>query len=127
MGRRAVGAMPRICVVKPRKNARVRIGGRSYWLGPCPDEKVTASQVAEATRLWHEFLQAKNGSPPPAPRAPTSSTPAPAPVAQPHHDAGCTVSEIGVRYHDHCLTYYRKADGRLTSSVHGVRVGGEEL
>ncbi|MFM7243679.1 MAG: site-specific integrase [Planctomycetaceae bacterium] len=114
--------MPRICVVEPRKNARVRIGGRAYWLGPCPGGRITPSQVAEATRLWHEFLQAKDRSPPPAPRATVRATPAATPPTSAHHDAGCTVSQIGVRYHDHCLTYYRRPNGSVTSSVHGVEM-----
>ena len=56
MGRRRSGEMPRVVVVKPRNHARVRIGGRAYWLGKCPDGKVTRGQHAEAARLWHRFL-----------------------------------------------------------------------
>lgn len=66
MGRRAIGAMPRVCVVEPSKNARVRIGGRAFWLGPCPNGKVTQSQVAEASRLWQEFCQGNQAPPQPA-------------------------------------------------------------
>lgn len=56
MGRRCSGEMPRVVVVKPRNHARVRIGGRAYWLGKCPDGKVTRLQHAEAARLWHRYL-----------------------------------------------------------------------
>jgi hypothetical protein len=56
MGRRRSGEMPRVVVVKPRNHARVRIGGRAYWLGKCPDGKVTRAQHAEAARLWHRYL-----------------------------------------------------------------------
>jgi integrase len=115
--------MPRVSIVRPSNNARVRIGGRAFWLGPCPDGKVTPSQIAEATRLWHEFLQGhqvplQHARPPqPAAGLPTSEPKHPQPA-----DDGLTVSEIGVRYHDHCLTYYRKPDGEVTSSVAGVEM-----
>ncbi|MFM8538881.1 MAG: hypothetical protein ACKOES_12570, partial [Planctomycetaceae bacterium] len=42
-----------MAVVKPHNHARVRIGGKAYWLGACPDGRVTAAQEAEATRLWN--------------------------------------------------------------------------
>lgn len=123
MGRRATGAMPRVCVVEPSKNARVRIGGRAFWLGPCPNGKVTQSQVAEATRLWHEFLQGNQAPPQPARVSPPAAAPTPSePPPPPPADDAFTVSEIGVRYHDHCLTYYRKPDGKVTSSVAGVEM-----
>ena len=41
MGRRRTGEMPRVVVVKPHGHAGVRIGGKAYWLGKCPDGKPT--------------------------------------------------------------------------------------
>lgn len=56
MGRRRSGEMPSVAVVRPRTHARVRIGGRAYLLGKCPDGKVSRAQQAEAARLWHRYL-----------------------------------------------------------------------
>ena len=123
MSRRAIGAMPRVCVVEPSKNARVRIGGRAFWLGPCPNCKVTQDQFAEAFRLWQQFGQGNQAPPQPARVSPAAATPTPSePPPPPPADEAFTVSEIGVRYHDHCLTYYRTPDGKVTSSVAGVEM-----
>ena len=62
MGRRSKTDMPRIAVVKPHHHARVRIGGKAYWLGKCPNKTITQRQRAEVARLWHQFL--KTGMPP---------------------------------------------------------------
>ncbi len=123
MGRRAIGAMPRVCVVEPSKNARVRIGGRAFWLGSCPNGKVTKDQFAEAFRLLQQFGYGNQALPQPARVSPPAATPTPSePPPPPPADEAFTVSEIGVRYHDHCLTYYRKPDGKVTSSVAGVEM-----
>ena len=62
MGRRSRGEMPRVFVVKPHGHARVRIGGKAYWLGKCPDGKPTPAQQEEAARLWQQYLV--EGKPP---------------------------------------------------------------
>ena len=127
MGRRASGEMPRVCVDRSSMNARVRIGGRVHWLGKCPDGKVRAVQQARAARLWHEHL---SGITPPddqivevvvAPQVTTQTTamqqPPPTSSAK-----SITVAQLGLRYLDHCQTYYRTPDGKVTSSVAGVEM-----
>jgi len=125
MGRRASGEMPRVCVDRSSMNARVRIGGRVHWLGKCPDGKVTAEQQARAARMWHEHLSgvvtpqgvlvAVEVTPQASPQA-TVIEPRTAP------SASITVAQIGLRYLDHCQTYYRTPDGKVTSSVAGVEM-----
>lgn len=119
MGRRSSGSMPRVSVVRPRMNARVRIGGRAYWLGHCPDGRVTAEQCARATRLWQEYLSGGAAYAPVDPPAEPSEQPAAEPDSPP---AGVTLATIGLRYLEHCRTYYRTADGGVTSSVAGVEM-----
>jgi integrase len=124
MGRRKRGEGPRVSVVGKSMNARVRIGGRAYWLGRCPDGKVTPEQTARAARLWNEYLSGI--LPPPAPLVPAAQSdhaaipdPTPVPAAT---DPGITVAAIGVRYLDNCQVYYRTPDGKTTSSVAGVEM-----
>lgn len=118
MGRRKSGEAPRVTVVKVGNtyNARVRIGARAHWLGRCPDAKITADQAARAARLWHEHL---SGVAPPAEPAaspaPATTPTKPGPAAQ-----GITVAAVGLKYLDHCETYYRTPEGNTTSSVDGV-------
>jgi integrase len=127
MGRRASGDMPRVCVVRPSMNARVRIGGRAHWLGKCPDGKVTAEQQARAARLWHEHL---SGIVPTgeqtvevvvAPQASTQTTLIPQQTAALSTGA-ISVAQLGLRYLDFCQTYYRTPEGKVTSSVAGVEM-----
>ncbi len=104
-------------------NARVRIGGRAYWLGRCPDGKVTAAQTAKAALIWHEHLSGVTGPPqrseiPP----PTTTAPEPTTSAAVMPTQGFTIADVGVKYLDHCQRYYRTADGRVTSSVAGVEM-----
>lgn len=119
MGRRSSGAMPRVSVVRPRMNARVRIGGRAYWLGHCPDGRVTAEQLARALRLWQEYLS--GGVSPESVQAAVEPPAEPA-EQSPAESSGVTLATIGLRYLDHCRTYYRTADGGVTSSVAGVEM-----
>ena len=76
MGRRKSGEGPRVKVVRVGGgfNARVRIGGRAYWLGRCPDGKVTAQQTARAARIWNEHL---SGVAAPADLPATTASPEP--------------------------------------------------
>jgi integrase len=123
MGRRKSGEAPRVTVVGKSLNARVRIGGRAYWLGRCPDGKVTPEQTARAARLWNEYL---SGLAPRAADTPPAATPAAPPLEVPPvaaaADTGVTVAAVGVRYLDHCQLYYRTPDGKTTSSVAGVEM-----
>ncbi len=122
MGRRKLGTMPKVTVVKPSMNARVRIGGRAYWLGKSPDGKVTAEQTARAARLWNEFLSGVLEVPAAKPVADTLQ---PAPAE--HASSGITLAELGIRYIDHCQRYYRTAEGKTTSSVDGVMMALRSL
>jgi len=125
MGKRPHGAMPRVTVVSPRMNARVRIGGRAFWLGRCPDGKVTAEQSARAARIWQEFLSSGASNLPLSDRASTATDPLPVATAAPvplPPAAGLTVAELGLKYLDHCNAYFRKADGSVTSSVAGAEM-----
>jgi len=108
--------MPRVIVVKPSMNARVRIGGRAYWLGKSPGGKVTAEQTARAARLWNEYLSGVLEPPAVKAKAPAVEQA----VTELSLASALTVAEIGVRYLDHCYRYYKKADGTTTSSVDGV-------
>jgi integrase len=127
MGRRKSGEAPRVTVVGKSLNARVRIGGRAYWLGRCPDGKVTPEQTARAARLWNEYLSGLTPSlADQVPAAPATATapaaPAPSPAAAIEPAPGITVAAIGLRYLDHCESYYRTPDGNTTSSVAGVEM-----
>jgi integrase len=117
MGRRKSGEAPRVRIDSNSKNARVRIGGRVHWLGPCPSGKVTPEQTAKAARLWNEHLSGVE----PQTVVPTPAT-AEEPTTPPTADRGITVAAVGVRYLDHCEAYYRTPDGKTTSSVAGVEM-----
>lgn len=114
--------MPRVSVVRPSMNARVRIGGRAHWLGRCPDGKVTAEQIARAARLWNEYLTGRSADPAPPPAAAAPALPAPADDQVPDTPAGITVAQLGIKYLDRCEAYYRTPDGKTTSSVAGVQM-----
>jgi len=123
MGRRAAGEMPRVAVHEASGNARVRFGGKTHWLGRCPQGVVTPEQLAKATRLWNEHLA---GEPVVVASAPSAKAepdePAPAVTAD-----TMTVAAVGLKYLDHCQRYYRKPDGKVTSSVAGVEMAMRAL
>lgn len=119
MGRRQSGEVPRVAVVKPHNHARVRIGGKAYWLGKCPDGKVTRAQQAEAARLWHRYLA--DGEAPAVearPRSGQQVCPAPAAI---------TVGSLIERFLAHAEGYYRRADGTTTSSVDEIRMASRSV
>jgi integrase len=119
MGRRRAGEMPRVAVVKPHNHARVRIGGRAYWLGRCPDGKVLREQQAEAARLWQQFLA--EGVPPEVDAEDAGAAlPADAP-------GDLTVGEVMDRFLEHAQAYYRREDGTTTSSVAEIRMAVRSL
>lgn len=119
MGRRRSGEMPRVVVVKPRSHARVRIGGKAYWLGRCPDGKVTRLQRAEAARLWHRYLADGEAPVPETWRRPLAR-------ACPSPDA-ITVGTLIDRFLVHAEGYYRRPDGTTTSSVDEIRLASRSL
>ena len=108
--------MPRVFVVKPHGHARLRIGGKAYWLGKCPDGKPTPAQQAEAARLWQQYL---SGGKPTQPR--------PEKCRQHRKSAGkedmtsITVGSLISQYLAFAEGYYRRADGTNTSSVDEIR------
>lgn len=119
MGRRRSGEMPRVAVVKPHNHARVRIGGRAYWLGRCPDGKVSRDQQAEAARLWQQFLA--EGVPP------AIDGEEPEPALATHEPGNLTVGEVMGRFLEHAQAYYRREDGTTTSSVAEIRMAVRSL
>lgn len=123
---RKTGEMPKVSIHSLSQNARVRFGGKTYWLGRCPDGRVAKEQLAKAARLWQEHLAGELGrEPEPTPAA----TPAPAaapPAAEPR-PGGITLAALGVRHLDWAEGYYRTADGGTTSSVDGIRMALKAL
>ena len=122
MGRRARGAAPCIGIDRSSGHGRVMIGGKTHWLGSCPDGKPTAEQRAQVARLWHEHLGGVVAAEP----APEPARPATSPPPQPT-SAGLTIAALGVKYLDHCEVYYRGRDGKPTSSVDGARMALRQL
>ncbi|MBM4012596.1 MAG: site-specific integrase [Planctomycetes bacterium] len=126
MGRRAAGEMPRVVVHEASGNARVRFGGKTHWLGRCPQGVVTPEQLAKATRLWNEYLAAGEpaASVPVAEVVEVAVTPTAPPAAV---ACGITVAALALKYLDHAEVYYRTAEGRTTSSVDGIRMAARAL
>jgi len=119
MGRRSRGEMPRVVVVKPHGHARVRIGGKAYWLGKCPDGKPTPAQQAEAARLWQQYLVKGK---PPARKRQAVVTP-----AQPVSQSVLTIGELMAQFLAFAEGYYRRQDGTITSSVDEIRMADRSL
>ena len=116
---RKTGEMPKVSIHSASQNARVRIGGKTHWLGKCPAGRVTKEQLAKAARLWQEHLAGELGHvPAPAP-AMTAPPPAP-PVPEVAEPEGITLAALGVRYLDFAEGYYRTTNGGTTSSVDGI-------
>ena len=124
---RKTGEMPRVSIHSVSQNARVRIGGKTHWLGRSPAGRVTKEQLAKAARLWQAYLAGELGyepaSAPAVPAPPAATPPAPA-VAEPE---GITLAALGVQYLDFAQGYYRTADGGTTSSVDGIRMALKAL
>jgi len=125
---RKTGAMPKVAIHSASQNARVRIGGKTHWLGRCPAGKVTKEQLAKATQLWQLHLAGELGHQPPAspPAPPALAAPAAPPPPEPEA-TGITLAALGVRYLDWAEGYYRTADGGTTSSVDGIRMALKAL
>lgn len=123
---RKTGDMPTVRVHAASQNARVRFGGKTHWLGKCPDGKVSEKQVARAAQLWHQHLQAATTKADPAPAAQTVTEPVQPPASQPEA-TGVSVAAVGLKYLDFAEGYYRTADGGTTSSVDGIRMALKAL
>ena len=106
--------MPRVVVVKPHAHARVRIGGKAYWLGKSSDGKPSAAQQAEAARLWQQYLITGE---------PLAAQPKhPAVPQQVEDNRTLTIGEMMRRFLAFAEGYYLRADGSLTSSVDEIRM-----
>jgi integrase len=102
---RLVRRAPAYSLHKPSGQARVRLAGREYWLGP----HGSPESHAEYDRLVGEWLASGRG-------APKAKLPA-ATIAA---DAAMTVSELILAYWRHARSYYVK-DGQQTGEVENIR------
>jgi integrase len=105
--------------LQEKDHARVRIGGKAYWLGRCPDGKVTRAQHVEAARLWHRYVADGKA------QAAESRTP----ESQQRCSTPATIT-VGIlidRFLAHAEGYYRRADGTTTSSVDEIRLASRSL
>lgn len=123
---RKTGEMPKVSVHSASQNARVRIGGKTHWLGKCPAGRVTKEQLAKAARLWQEHLAGELGHVP-APAPAMTAPPAAPPVLEMAEPEGITLASLGVRYLDFAQGYYRTTNGGTTSSVDGIRMALKAL
>jgi hypothetical protein len=110
-------------------HARVRINGTEHWLGRFGSPEAQAAydrliaeylsngrQIAPKTKPVRQ--EAAPPVPPPEQETEQNSLPivaSPAPVTN-----ELTVAEVCVLFMDHAKTYYRLADGRLSSSYDGM-------
>jgi len=88
MGRNRTGTLP-VMKRHPKGHARVRIGGKEYWLG----QWGSAEAQARFDELVAEWLAGGRSSAPPKPTAPP-----PAPPPPPPPPADLTLGELGVRW-----------------------------
>ena len=111
MGRRHHGALPRPTVHKRTGSARLRLGGKEYWLGPAgtreADERYARHLAAWVTSgcttadLPPEAIVAPQPAPeaaPPATPAATAPAPNPARTLAPPAPATMTVGSLTLRY-----------------------------
>lgn len=113
-----------------RRQARTRINGKTIWLGPwegqypSPEAQTKFNHVLEE---WHRQRNGKYVANLPTPTSATASvakcdpaTDSPVIGAQP---AGhrISVAELLAAYVEYAQSYYRKRDGRQTSSIFMVR------
>lgn len=119
MPRRPKGSVPSLVHHKPSGRARVRINGRDYWLGKwgSPEAQIAYDRLITefvARRRITDASPADSAATPgaygtPAPTEPAIETNSEAPEA-------LTVIELVNLYLDHCRTYYKSPDGKLTST-----------
>ncbi len=120
---RKSGEMPKVAIHAASQNARVRIGGKTHWLGKCAAGRVSKEQLARATRIWQEHLLGeRNQAFLAAPPTPVEQPPSPMP-----EPSGVSVAAVGLKYLDFAEGYYRTADGGTTSSVDGIRMALKAL
>ncbi len=120
---RKSGEMPKVAIHAASQNARVRIGGKTHWLGKCAAGKVSKEQLARATRIWQEHLLCeRNQAFLAAPPTPVEQPPSPMP-----EPSGVSVAAVGLKYLDFAEGYYRTAGGGTTSSVDGIRMALKAL
>lgn len=139
MGRNPKHLLPQMRLHAQSGHARVRLNGKAHWLGRFGSPEAQAAY----DRLIAEYLIQRSGGrvaePSPNPveqpqvHQPTDSVVANGLVSgpmgiEPSVDAPVeapapqtlSVAELGVIYMEHAQTYYRLADGRLSSSYHGM-------
>ena len=133
MGRNRRHSLPQMRLHSGSGHARVRLNGKEHWLGKFGSPEAQAAY----DRLIAEYLIRRSGGNqyPPVPpagaqgqvdeagndsadRLAVVSAPATDPI--PPAPQELTIAELGVLYMEHACTYYRLADGRLSSSYHGM-------
>ena len=133
MGRNRRHALPQMRLHSASGHARVRISGTEHSLGPFGSPEAQAAY----DRLIAGFLASRLGPQQEAavgPKAtvagtaepphgdPTSAEPTPEPLSPTPEPVSeeLTVAELCVIFMDHAQNYYQLADGRLSSSYHGM-------
>jgi hypothetical protein len=137
MGRNRRHSLPQMRLHSSSGHARVRINGTEHWLGQFGSPEAQAAY----DRLIAGFLASRlanrlDSQPEPAAgptatsvsigQAPNEGAPVDQPVAErlpsaPKSESEeLTVAELCVIFMEHARTYYRLADGRLSSSYHGM-------
>ncbi len=130
MARRKAGAVPQLQHHKATGQGKVHLGGRDFYCGKwcSPECKSKYDRlIAEwlhngrrpPVRASHDAGRATVDAMPPSDRGTVSKLGADGPSGGDNDAAIPTsllVCEIAARYMEYCETYYRDADGRLTSS-----------
>lgn len=141
MGRNPKHLLPQMRLHAQSGHARVRLNGKAHWLGRFGSPEAQAAY----DRLIAEYLIQRSGGrlagtlpslvaagqpeaqEPPDGLVADGSAKRPTGIESPSDTASealapqeLTIAELGVVYMEHARTYYRLADGRLSSSYHGM-------
>ncbi len=119
-GRRARFQPPVMRRHTGRRQARVRVDGKTIWLGPWEDDKPSPEAVAKFEVILDGWMKRRKGLPAVDQAEPTPEAAAATPTAPPVPQT-ITVAELLDAYRVYAETYYRRPDGTLSSSMHGIQ------